>query len=280
MPSVASAATCAPRASLSEASGSSRGTTEASVIDRIMSTVPPTTGVTMRRRMNSHLEMAIWPMPQTMTRAARVAGPPPETASMQKGMEKAAVNMGSIAPAPITPTRRTCIIVVRPATSRDAKTTHTRYESSRPDALATTTGVTKQRGRRNQAELGAITKGGKERRTLMRFVARLLLGWSRQSRLPIAPLCRRTHVVHRRSSYTLPQSELADLSYRLRAWEYCGWEPTSETPDWRDGRRSCWTSDPPARAATVTGASPTGRPGTPGRSRVSGRCPRRSRARL
>ena len=50
--------------------------------------------------------------------------------------------MGSIALAPTGPAPRTCIIVVRPATSREAKTTHSRYESSRPDALATTTGVT------------------------------------------------------------------------------------------------------------------------------------------
>ena len=212
-----------------------------------MSTVPPTTGVTMRRSMNSHLEMAIWPMPQTMTRAASVAGPPSETASMQKGMEKAAVNMGSIAPAPTTPTRRTCIIVVRPATSRDAKTTHTRYESSRPDALATTTGVTKSVAGRYQAELGAITEGGKERRALMRFVSRLLLGWSRQSRLPIAPLCRCTSVGQRRSAYTLPQSGLAGSWCRFSACTGCipGATPTanSQTDDWREGkfsRNSCY----------------------------------------
>ena len=141
-PSVARAARCAPRASLSEASGNSRGTTEARVMDSIISTVPPTTGVTMRRKTNSHLEMTIWPSPHTMTSAASVPGPPSDTALMQNGMENAAVNMGNMDPVPTRPTLRTCTSVDTPATSRDAKTTHTRNESSRPDALATTTGVT------------------------------------------------------------------------------------------------------------------------------------------
>ena len=80
----------------------------------------------MRRRTNSHLEMIIWPIPQEMTRAVSVAGPPSTTAPMQKGMEKAAVNMGSTAPAPTGPTRRTCNSVDTPATSRDAKTIQTK----------------------------------------------------------------------------------------------------------------------------------------------------------
>ena len=65
-------------------------------------------------------------MPQTMTRAVSVAGPPSTTAEMQNGMEKAAVNMGSTAPAPTGPARRTCTSVDTPATSREAKTIHTK----------------------------------------------------------------------------------------------------------------------------------------------------------
>ena len=133
---------CAPNASLSGACGSRRGTTEARVMDSIISTVPPTTGVTMPLSINSHLDITIWPCPQTMTRAARVAGPPSDTAEMQNGMEKAAVNMGSMEPAPTSPTRRTCTSVDRPATSSEANTIHSKYAPSRPDALATTTGVT------------------------------------------------------------------------------------------------------------------------------------------
>ena len=77
-----------------------------------------------------------------MMRAVRVAGPPSTTAVMQNGMEKAAVNRGSTVPDPTGPSRRTCSRVARPTTSSEAKTTHVRYASSRPDALATTTGVT------------------------------------------------------------------------------------------------------------------------------------------
>ena len=78
----------------------------------------------------------------TMTRAISVAGPPSTTAVMQNGIAKAAVNMGRTAPAPTGPNLRTCINVDTPQTSREAKTTHTRYDSPLPDALATTTGVT------------------------------------------------------------------------------------------------------------------------------------------
>ena len=95
-------------------------------MDSIISTVPPTVGVMIRRSTNSHLEMTIWPIAQTMTRVVSVAGPPSTTAEMQKGIEKAAVNMGSTAPAPTGPTRRTCTSVDTPATRREAKTIQTR----------------------------------------------------------------------------------------------------------------------------------------------------------
>ena len=142
-PSVVSAARCAPSASSWVASGNRRGTTDARVMESIISTVPPTTGVTTRRMTKSHLVIASCPMPQTMTRAASVSGPPSETAVMQKGMAKAAVNIGSIEPAPTSPTRRTCNSVHSPAISSDANTIHTRKLSSRPDALETTMGVTR-----------------------------------------------------------------------------------------------------------------------------------------
>ena len=58
-PSVASAVKCGPTVPVSDASGNRRGTTEARVMDSIISTVPPRVGVTIRRRTNSHLEMAI-----------------------------------------------------------------------------------------------------------------------------------------------------------------------------------------------------------------------------
>ena len=61
---------------------------------------------------------------------------------MQKGMEKAAVNMGSTARAPTGPMPLTCTRVDSPTTIREAKTIHDRYESPRPDSLATITGVT------------------------------------------------------------------------------------------------------------------------------------------
>ena len=125
-PSVASAVRWASTDPVSDASGSRRGTTEASVMDSIISTVPPRVGVMMRRRTNSHLEMISWAIAQTTTKAVSVDGPPSTTAEMQKGMEKAAVNMGSTAPAPTGPTRLTCTSVETPATRREAKTIQTR----------------------------------------------------------------------------------------------------------------------------------------------------------
>ena len=94
-------------------------------MERIIITVPPTMGVTMRRRMNSQREMASWASTETMTSVARVAGPPSVTAVMQNGIENAAVNMGSTAPARTPPRRRTWIKVDRPTTIREAKTIHT-----------------------------------------------------------------------------------------------------------------------------------------------------------
>ena len=95
-------------------------------MDRIIITAPPTVGVTIRLRMNSHLEIASWISAETMTSVVSVAGPPSATAVMQNGMAKAAVNIGSTAPAPTGPSRRTCRIVDRPQTRSEAKTIHTR----------------------------------------------------------------------------------------------------------------------------------------------------------
>ena len=55
--SVASAASGAATGSSNDASSSRPNTTDASVMERIIITVPLTTGVTSRLRMNSHLEM-------------------------------------------------------------------------------------------------------------------------------------------------------------------------------------------------------------------------------
>ena len=101
-------------------------TTEASVMERIIITMPPRVGVTIRLRMKSHLEMTSCSTAQTRTRVVRVAGPPSATAEMQKGMEKAAVNMGSTARDPMGPIPRTCTRVDRPTTTREAKTIHDR----------------------------------------------------------------------------------------------------------------------------------------------------------
>ena len=97
-------------------------------MDSIISTVPPTVGVTIRRRMNSHLEITSCPSADTITSAVSVAGLPPmsATAEMQNGMEKAAVNIGSTAPAPTGPTRRTCSKVATPQTSSEANTIQVR----------------------------------------------------------------------------------------------------------------------------------------------------------
>ena len=51
-----------------------------------------------------------------------MAGPPSATAEMQKGMEKAAVNIGSTAPAPAGPMRRTWSSVATPQTTSEANT--------------------------------------------------------------------------------------------------------------------------------------------------------------
>ena len=95
------------------------------MIERIIIMMPPTVGVTMRRRMNSHLEIAICTTADTSTRVVSVAGPPSTTAVMQKGMEKAAVNMGRTAPPPTGPSRRTCNRVETPTTNKEANTIQT-----------------------------------------------------------------------------------------------------------------------------------------------------------
>ena len=73
-------------------------TTDANVIDRIIITVPPTMGVTMRRKKKSHLETASCTIAETTTSEVNVAGPPSTTALMQNGIAKAAVNIGKVMP--------------------------------------------------------------------------------------------------------------------------------------------------------------------------------------
>ena len=124
--SVASAVSGAAVGSAAEASFSRPNTTDARVTERIINTVPPTTGVTMRRRSESHLEMATWNTPVTKMSVVSVAGPPSTRALMQKGMAKGAVVIGSTAPAPTNPSRRTWMNVASPTTSNEAKTIHAR----------------------------------------------------------------------------------------------------------------------------------------------------------
>ena len=122
MTSVAKAVSGAATGSVSVASSSRPKTTDARVMERIIITVPPTVGVTIRRRMTSQRAMTSWITAETRTRAVSVAGPPSATAVMQKGMAKAAVNMGNTAPAPTGPRRRTWRMVDRPQTRSEAKT--------------------------------------------------------------------------------------------------------------------------------------------------------------
>ena len=84
--------------------------------------MPPTVGVTTRRRMKSHLEMMSCTMAHANTSVVSAAGPPSKAAVMQKGMDTAAVNMGRRDPAPTGPTRFTCSSVESPTTTREAKT--------------------------------------------------------------------------------------------------------------------------------------------------------------
>ena len=111
-------------------------------MESIIITVPPTIGVTTRLRMNSYLDIASCVTAEISTSAARVPGPPSATAAMQKGIENAAVNIGSTAPPPIGPIRRTCISVDTPTTTSYANTIHVRYALSIPATSDTTTGVT------------------------------------------------------------------------------------------------------------------------------------------
>lgn len=139
---VTNAVSVADLGSTIEALSSRSKTTDARVMDRIIITVPPTIGVTTRRRMKSHLDMTSCVTAAIRTSVASVAGPPSATAAMQNGIENAAVNIGSTAPPPTGPIRRTCTSVDTPTTSSDANTIHVRYASSIPAASDTTTGVT------------------------------------------------------------------------------------------------------------------------------------------
>ena len=119
---VTSAVNGAATGSASAASSSRPKTTDARVMERIIITVPLIVGVMIRRRMNSHLEITSWNAAEARISVVRVAGPPSTSAVMQNGMEKAAVNSGSTAPAPTGPSRRTCSNVATPTTTSVAKT--------------------------------------------------------------------------------------------------------------------------------------------------------------
>ena len=105
--SVTNAVSGAATGSTSAASSSKPNTTDARVMERIIITVPPMVGVTMRRKMNSHREITSWNAAEARINHVSVAGPPSFSAVMQKGIENAAVNSGSEAPAPTDPIRRT-----------------------------------------------------------------------------------------------------------------------------------------------------------------------------
>ena len=184
MTNVASAVSGAATGSASDASSRSPKTTDARVMERIIITVPTTVGVTIRRTMTSHYEMASCITAETRTNAVSVDGPPSATAVMQNGVAKMAVNMGKTAPAPTGPSRRTCTIVDRPQTRSEAKTIQMRKESSRPEALATMTGVT---SRVAEAELQALTQRGEQGWVFVRLVAGVLRRCRRQIRLPPQP---------------------------------------------------------------------------------------------
>ena len=87
----------------------------------IISTVPPTSGVTTRLRTNSHLAMRIWKAAVTRTRLVSVAGPPSTSAMMQNGMEMKDVRMGRTSPVPMRPMLATCSRVVMPMVASVAK---------------------------------------------------------------------------------------------------------------------------------------------------------------
>ena len=91
-------------------------------MESIIITVPLTIGVTTRRSTNSHLEMTNWNSADAMISVVKVAGPPSTSAVMQKGIAKAAVNIGSTAPAPAGPSRLTWSRVDTPTTSSEANT--------------------------------------------------------------------------------------------------------------------------------------------------------------
>ena len=142
MTSVTNAVNEPPTGSAAVASSNNLKTTDAKVMDRIIITVPPTIGVTIRLSKNNHFETASWITAEMITSVVNVAGPPSTTAVIQNGIANAAVNIGRTTPPPIGPTRRAWIRVEIPTTTNDAKTIQLMYQSPRPDAWATITGVT------------------------------------------------------------------------------------------------------------------------------------------
>ena len=122
-----------------------------------------------------------------MTSVVSVAGPPSTTAVMQNGMAKAAVNIGSTAPAPTGPSRRTCRIVDRPQTRSEAKTIHTRVGIVAAGGLGHDDWRDQQGGGGDEAELQAVTQRGEQGRVFVRLVAGGLKRRRRQNRLPPQP---------------------------------------------------------------------------------------------
>ena len=131
-----------PTGSAAVASSNNLNTTDAKVIDRIIITVPPTIGVTIRLSKNNHFETASWITAEMITSVVNVAGPPSTTAVIQNGIANAAVNIGRTTPPPRGPMRRAWIRVEIPTTTNDANTIQLMYQSPKPDACATITGVT------------------------------------------------------------------------------------------------------------------------------------------
>ena len=102
--------------------------------------VPFTVGVTSRRRSDNRLETTIWNRPETRTKAASVASPPPDSARMQNGTETEEEFEMVMQPTPIGPTRLVCKTVVTLLTNRVAKTIQAAWELLPPDACTTISG--------------------------------------------------------------------------------------------------------------------------------------------
>ena len=85
-------------------------------------TVPATTGVMMRRSMESLAASANWNTAEMTIRVASRPGPPSTSAATQTAMKAPEVPMMRMWPAPNRPTRTACRIVLRPLMTSAAKT--------------------------------------------------------------------------------------------------------------------------------------------------------------